>query len=175
MILKRFTLSICIILLVTACNRFNGPKKPENLISKEKIIAVLIDAKLVASVSSVNKKIVKDKGVNVDTYVFTKHGIDSLQFALSNNYYTFHLKDYEEIYNKVEDSLNALKTKYKDLEAKEWKEKTKREEDSLKLLSKQKDTLGLLKTKDSLSETLLKKKLEAKRGLIKPVSDRDFQ
>ena len=176
MILKRFILSISIILSVLACNRFNGPKKPDNLISKEKMIDILIDAKLVASVSSVHKEMIKNKGIDVDTYVYTKHGIDSLQFALSNNYYAFHLEDYEAIYNKVEDSLNALKTKYKDLGAKEWKEKTKKEEDSLsKSLSKQKDTLGLSIAKDSLNKALLKKKTEGKRGIIKPISDSDFQ
>lgn len=182
MILKQLIVSLCFIVLFSACNKVKGPKKPDNLISKDKMVEVLIDAKLIGSAGSVNKMIMKNKGIDVNTYVFAKHNIDSLQFALSNDYYAFYLEDYEEIYNRVEDSLNALKTKFKDLEAKEWKEKTKREEDSIKTLSKEKDTIGLSKVKDSLkilskidSLKLLKRNIHKKEGLIEPISDIDFQ
>ena len=72
--------------------------------------------------------------MNLDSYVYRKHNIDSLQFALSNNYYTFYTKDYEEIYSRVIDSLDRLKAFYKDLELKEAKEvvRIKKEQDSLK-------------------------------------------
>lgn len=142
MILQRFLIYITTAIIGVSCNTFQGPKKPHNLISKEKMVAILIDAKLLSSASSVNKRIMKTKGVDIDHYIFEKYQIDSLQFALSNNYYAFHVKDYEEIYNKATDSLEALKTIYKNKEAQEWKEKTKREEDSLKkVLVKQKNTL----------------------------------
>jgi hypothetical protein len=186
MILKRFILSLSIILMVSACNTFNGPKKPKDLISKEKMVAIIIDAKLIASSNYANKKTMTDSGIDPKTYVYKRHHIDSLQFALSNNYYAYHLKDYEEIYNKVNDSLEGLKTIYKDLQAKEWKEKTKREEDSIKALSKLKDTISfeslivkdsILKAikRDSLSKILLKKKFEDRKGLLEPISDTDFQ
>ena len=132
MIKKQFIISLGFILLLAACNTVKEPEKPKNLISKEKMVDILIDSKIIASASSVNKKIMKDNGVNLGTYVFEKHNIDSLQFALSNNYYAFHIKDYEDINAKVSDSLEGLKVKFKDLKAKEWKEQTKREEDSLK-------------------------------------------
>ncbi|GAA4804524.1 DUF4296 domain-containing protein [Litoribaculum gwangyangense] len=182
MILKRFISYISIVLTLVACNRFNGPEKPDNLIPKEKMIDILIDDKLISSASTVNKMILKNSGIDLDTYIFTKYNIDSLQFVLSNNYYAFHIKDYEEIYNKVEDSLEMLKTKYKDLEAQEWKEKTKREEDSLKAaLAKELDTLSLKDSlkkeiiKDSLDKTTTFKKFEAGTNLIPPVSDTGHQ
>ena len=193
MILKRFIICLGVILVVTACNRAKAPEKPKNLISKDKMVDILIDSKIIASANSDNKKIMKDNGVNLDTYVFEKHNIDSLQFALSNNYYAFHIKDYEAIYEKVNDSLEALKVNFKDLEAKEWKEQTKREEDSLKSVLKVKDTLKILTIKDSinlieiedalkeieivdsLTESLIEKKIEQKKGLIKPISDKEFQ
>lgn len=174
MTLKRFIAYFGVAVALVACKRINSPKKPENLISKEKMVDILIDAKLISSASNVNKTIMKNKGIDLDTYIFTKHNIDSLQFALSNNYYAFHIKDYEEIYNKVEDSLEALKTKYKDLQAQEWKEKTKREEDSLKaVLAKQENTLNLNDTikKDSLDKATLRKKFQEEVNLIPPVSD----
>ncbi len=142
MILQRFLIYFVIAIIGVSCNPFQGPKKPHNLISKEKMVAILIDAKLLSTASSVNKRIMQNKGVDIDNYIYAKHQIDSLQFALSNNYYAFHVKDYDDIYNKVTDSLEALKTKYKNIEAQEWKDKTKREEDSLNtVLLKQKDTL----------------------------------
>lgn len=119
MILKHFIYFLSIVLLITACNRVKGPDKPKNLISKEKMVDILIDTRLIASASSVNKRIMMDNGVDIKAYVFKKYNIDSLQFALSNEYYAFRVKDYKEIYDKVEDSLEELKTKFKELEANE--------------------------------------------------------
>lgn len=179
MILKRIIAFLAIILIAFSCNKVKGPEKPKNLISKEKMVDVLIDAKLIASANYANKKIMKEKGVNLKTYVYEKHEIDSLQFVLSNNYYAFHIKDYKDIYDKVEDSLETLKDKFKELEAKEWKDKTKREEDSLKSLSEKKvakninkDSLKTITSQDSIKKNLSKKKIREKSGtLVKPVSD----
>lgn len=182
MILKRFILCLSVILVTISCSKVKGPDKPKNLISKEKMVDILMDAKLIASASSVNKKIMSENGIDFKTYVYKKYNIDSLQFALSNNYYAFHIKDYKEIYTKVEDSLEALTVKFKALEAQEWKEKTKREEDSLKTLSKEKDTLAVIKVKDSLKtlinsdslrRTILKKKFQNEGTLVEPISDID--
>ncbi|MGA1227521.1 MAG: DUF4296 domain-containing protein [Tamlana sp.] len=179
MILKHFIYFLSIVLLITACNRIKGPDKPKNLISKEKMVDILIDTRLIASASSVNKRIMMDNGVDIKAYVFKKYNIDSLQFALSNEYYAFRVKDYKEIYDKVEDSLEELKTKFKELEANEWKEKTKREEDSIKALSKKKDTIRdlkivdslKLKLLDSLDKNRLREKIIENGTLIAPVLD----
>lgn len=177
MILKRFTIYLSIILLVSACYNSGKPKKPDNLIAKEKMVDILIDAKLIASANSVNRKIMEDHGVKLNTYVYTKHNIDSLQFALSNAYYAFHIKDYEAIYVKVKDSLEILNVKFR-----EEVEEEKRV-DSLKLMTR-KDSLGLLKikdsvkvftSKDSLAEILIQKKLEEGGRLVAPISDRNRQ
>ena len=68
--------------------------------------------------------------------IWQKYNIDSLTFALNNNYYAFYINDYEEIYNKVKDSLTLLKTTYDELllqEEAEAKKKLKIK-DSLKLI-----------------------------------------
>ncbi|OEK09783.1 hypothetical protein A8C32_09730 [Flavivirga aquatica] len=149
--------------MVMACNnQLKEPEKPKNLISKGKMVDILIDSKLIGFANSKNKKIMKEKGVNINTYVFSQHNIDSLQFALSNSYYAFHIKEYEEIYTKVADSLEKLKVEFKALEAKEWKEKTKREEDSLASLTK----------KDSLVNILPENKIKKIGDSIKSVSDK---
>lgn len=183
MILKRFTIYLSIILLASACYNSGKPKKPDNLIAKEKMVDILIDAKLIASASSVNRKIMKDHGVKLNTYVYKKHNIDSLQFALSNEYYAFYIKDYEAIYVKVKDSLEILQAKFMEEEQSIRAEQEEKRADSLKLIT-EKDSLGLLKikdsvkvfkSKDSLAEILIHKKLEEDGRLVAPISDRNHQ
>lgn len=180
MILKRFILLFLMLLMVAACNRFGGPDKPENLISKEKMVSILIDSRLLTTGNTDTKRTMKDSNVVMNTYIFKKHNIDSLQFALSNSYYAFHIDEYEEIYERAIDSLERLGLKLKDVQAQEWKEQTKREEDSLKQIAKIKDTLNLLKVKDSLgviknadslNDVLLDLNNEKTGALITPVSD----
>lgn len=182
MILKRFILFIGIIFTVIACNNLKGPEKPKNLISKDKMVDILIDAKLIISASSKNKIIMRDSSLNINTYVYEKHKIDSLQFALSNNYYAFHVEDYEDIYTKLADSLDRLKAKLKEKEAKEWKEQTKREEDSLEQVLKEivrlksltnKDSIGALIKRDSvqIEDVLFEQSIEEIEDLIEPISD----
>lgn len=184
MILKRFIICVGILLLATACYKFKKPEKPKNLISKDKMVNILIDVKLLASANTAERKTLDNFGVDRVHYLFEKHNIDSLQFALSNNYYAFNVKEYEEIYTKVKDSLEQLKTIYKDLELKE--EKAKREQDSLNALLKEQDldsinsikiqdSLKVKMKKDSLTEILLEKKFEEEGELILPVSDTDSQ
>ncbi|MCB0388033.1 MAG: DUF4296 domain-containing protein, partial [Winogradskyella sp.] len=64
-------------------------------------------------------------GIVPDSYVYDKHNIDSLQFLNSNNYYTYYINDYQEIINKVNDSLKTLRTKYNVLYEKEKYEEKK--------------------------------------------------
>lgn len=187
MIFKRLTLYIGIVLFVTACYQYSKPEKPKNLISKEKMVDVLIDIKLISSANGANKKILKNHGINSESYIFKKHDIDSLQFALSSEYYAFNIKEYEEVYAKVKDSLGQLKDIYKKLELKEEAEaEAQRKKDSISnaLLLKGKDSLEIIKIKDSLkmiikkdslTETLFPKELKAVEGLISPVSDTDPQ
>ncbi len=178
--LKKFIVYIIIILTITSCN-LGAPKKPKNLISKAKMVNILIDARLIGSATFINKGIMQQNGIKLESYVFEKHGIDSLQFALSNEYYAYYIKDYEEIYDRVTDSLEKLKVTFKEQELKEKREKEKREKDSLSNLVKVKDSLSNIKTrdslklkisKDSLSEILRKGKNKIdKEVLISPVSE----
>lgn len=160
--LKRLTILIILSLLLTACYQYNAPKKPENLISKAEMANILIDLRLIRSVSGNNKKVLDSHNVKAAQYVYKKYNIDSLQFALSNNYYAFHVAEYEEIYTKMKDSLDILKTKYKDLVAEEAKAKKKA--DSIKKAEKviKIDKIEVLKDTIQIKPS----------GLIKPVSDK---
>ncbi|XMO88425.1 DUF4296 domain-containing protein [Algibacter sp. AS12] len=196
MILKRLLLLIGILFMALACTNLKGPEKPENLISKEKMVDILIDARLITSANSKNKLIMRNSGLDMNNYVFEKHNIDSLQFALSNSYYSYYVEEYEDIYTKLTDSLKVLKEALKDQEAKEWKEETKKEADSLQAVLKEKksisDSLDLKKIDKKLSqmqegealkkqireideEKLLEESIQEIEGLVEPISDKDFQ
>lgn len=145
---KRFIPYAIVLLFVVSCYKFKEPEKPKNLISKADMVNILIDLKLIASITAANDLKVLDSGnVQSEKYIYKKYSIDSTQFAASNNYYAFHLKDYEEIYTKVKDSLEALSSFYEALELKELKEQ---------------------RTKDSLNSLVI-------NDSIKPVSNTDSQ
>lgn len=170
---KQFLIYLSVIFFVASCS-FGGPDKPKNLISKKDMVNILIDARLIGSASIANKQKMQSEGIKLDSYVFEKYGIDSLQFALSNAYYAYHLKDYEAIYNKVNDSFESLKKTLKVQKDKEERAIKKREKDSINAL-KVKDTLKGVIKKDSIKVEALKMKKQAddiEGVLIKPVSDK---
>ncbi|AUS05648.1 hypothetical protein C1A40_09300 [Tamlana carrageenivorans] len=145
MILKRIILCLGMLLCFMACNRFKGPKKPENLIPQDKMINILIDSKLLSSANSANKRTLIDSNLDVNTYVYQKYKIDSLQFADSNAYYAFHIDLYDAIYNKAIDSLNRLYEQLKDLQAEEWKAQTQKEIDEPIERGVKRDSLKFIK------------------------------
>lgn len=158
--LKKLIPYTIVLLFVVSCYKFKEPEKPKNLISKADMVNILIDLKLIASITAANDiKVLDSSNILSEKYIYKKYNIDSTQFALSNNYYAYHLEDYESIYTKVKDSLEALSRFYDALEKKELSEQ------------RTKDSLKSLVNKDSIKDINTKK--EIKRGLIKPVSDTD--
>lgn len=134
--MRKSLIYILLVYFFISCSGFRKPKKPENLISKDKMVNVLIDMSLLTSAKGINKSKIENNGIIPERYVYAKHNIDSLQFVESNIYYTYNLKEYQEIINKVSDSLNKLRIEYNILVEKD--EKEKREQDSIKR-SKRKD------------------------------------
>ena len=141
------------------------------------MVNILIDIKLLSNANGENKQVLKDHKINSEAYIYNKYGIDSLQFALSNNYYAYHIDDYEAIYTKMKDSLDGLRKHFDDLVIKEVRgQKIKdsiqriRVKDSIKAIII-KDSLYVIKRADSIKAKLTKK-VEEKGGLINPVSDK---
>ncbi|WP_188651897.1 DUF4296 domain-containing protein [Yeosuana aromativorans] len=164
--------------LMVSCYTFNKPDKPKHLLSKKEMVNIIIDLKLMASSNGSNRKILEDNGVYSDDYIYKKYHIDSLTFASNNAYYSFYINDYEAIYNKVKDSLEALNEFYKELEKEELKEK--RKQDSISKIRK-KDSINALMVKDSVAlratqDSIRKLKLNRPEPrLIEPVSDKAAQ
>ena len=135
---------IVLVALVISCknNNIEKPKKPDNLISKDKMVEIIYDISLINSAKGSNKIIIENEGIIPEEYIYKKHNIDSVQFALSNEYYAYNLKTYEAIYYNVKEKLEEDKNKFQAIIDAEQKikdsinKKTRREFDSLKKLGK---------------------------------------
>ncbi|MEW4923645.1 DUF4296 domain-containing protein [Algibacter sp. 2305UL17-15] len=169
MMLKKIILLFCVLIGVASCYKYNKPDKPEHLISKDEMVNILIDLRLMASVTGRDKKVLDSANVIPEQYIYQKYNIDSTSFAESNAYYAYYLDDYKDIYGRVKDSLTILKNHYKEILEEE--RKAKKEKDSLKRLEKD---LELIEIEPEI-ELELEEAVEAEEGLIPPVSNKDLQ
>ncbi|WP_104735391.1 DUF4296 domain-containing protein [Hanstruepera ponticola] len=117
------TILLISIITFCSCKNDNLPEKPENLISEDKMVHILIDLSILSSAKGLNKKILENNGITPDEYVYQKHNIDSVQFSESNTFYSYFMDDYSNIYSRVKDSLEKLKLKYSKLEQAESEKK----------------------------------------------------
>lgn len=96
---------------LASCTSRTIYKKPENLISKDKMINIWTDLYISMGAKSIKtKKLEKDK--NYIPLVLEKYKIDSIQFSKSNIYYTSRIEEYEEMFEEVQKRLNDLKNIY---------------------------------------------------------------
>ena len=133
---------VCLVLLMLGCNnnKINKPPKPENLISKDKMVEVLYDMVLINTAKGSDRRTLERRGIVPQDYIFSKHNIDSLQFVESNDYYSYNIDVYDEIFSKVKSKLEKDKTRINKL-----KEEEQAKKDSIKELNKLKlDSLRAL-------------------------------
>ena len=101
---------IFIVFIIFSCNKDSEKIiVPENLISHEKMIDVIYEMTLISVSKGVNRRVLEYNGVVPEKYIFNKYNIDSLQFALSNEFYSNDLDKYLEIYNRVKEKLQQNK------------------------------------------------------------------
>ncbi len=130
---------ILILFLAISCNNnsIEKPKKPKNLIKKDKMVEIIYEMTIFTAAKGVDKKLIENKGILPEDYIYKKYNIDSTQFAKSNEYYAYNLDSYEDIYAKVKLKLQKEKTYYDsiiDAEAKQKKvfnKEQRKERDSL--------------------------------------------
>ena len=120
--IKHFSFLI-MLLFLSSCYKVKKPNKPENLISEDNMVNVLVDMAIMSSAKGVNKSKIENNGIIPDDFIYKKNNIDSITFAESNAYYAFDIKKYEAIYKRVKDSLTIVRDKYKAIDVKEKKEK----------------------------------------------------
>lgn len=145
--MKKVAFFVCCLALLMACNSNTILKKPENLIPKDKMVAILADSYVARSASN-TKNINGDRSINYLSYIYENHQIDSATFHSSLQYYSANVSVHEEILKNVQakieqqilevkdlikanDTLNEkeLLNDFKDLENEEFDEELLREED----------------------------------------------
>lgn len=98
------------------CQDVKLPKKPGNLIAKNEMIDILAEAYIVNAARSVDYRTVLSKGVKLDSLIYKKFGIDSLQFAESNAYYSSDINTYLDMFQQIEAKLGVWKNKLDSLQ-----------------------------------------------------------
>ena len=73
---------------------------PNNLIPEDKMIDILYDMSLISVSKGINKRILENNGMKPKKYILKKYNIDSLQFVVSNEYYSKDLEIYLSIYDE---------------------------------------------------------------------------
>ncbi len=126
---------ILITVTLFGCQNVVRPEKPNDLIRKDKMVAVIYDAYLANAAKSINNKKLRQMGIKLDSIIYLKHDIDSLQFAKSNEYYSLDLDNYADIFSKVEarflsqqEELDSIKQEKRDKNRKKNKKTIKSKE-----------------------------------------------
>lgn len=102
---------VILLAVLVSCTSRTIYKKPDDLISKKKMIDIWTDIYIAGAAKNVETKTTKQK-INYLPLVFEKYGIDSVRFSESNLYYTSKIDDYEKMLQKVNDRLKEMKTMY---------------------------------------------------------------
>jgi len=125
---------ICVLFFgcIISCQNVEKPEAPENLISETEMVNILTESYLMNASRSTANRTLATKGIKLDSILFKKYAIDSLQFAQSNAYYSTNLNAYKEIFTKVEENIQLEKTKRDTLYARfKRAEEEKRIQDSI--------------------------------------------
>lgn len=76
-------------------------EKPEALIPKDKMVTILYDLAILTAAQNTNPAMLAEKDIKTMEFLYTKHGIDSIQFAQSDLYYASLPVEYEAIYKEI--------------------------------------------------------------------------
>ncbi|WP_386106290.1 DUF4296 domain-containing protein [Tenacibaculum geojense] len=120
----RGTSLIIFVFILLSCTSNTVYKKPEGLIPKDTMIALLTDMYIASAAKNTKNKFLQNR-VNYMYLVHEKYGIDSTRFDMSNTYYTSKIEEYNdlikevkkrleakhEVYVKLVDSLDSIKRK----------------------------------------------------------------
>ena len=107
--MKKDIIMLLVLTFFCSCLSNNSIKKPDNLINQEKMEAILYDLSIINSIRPSSYKNPNYSDISLDSFIFLKYGVDSLQLIQSENYYSKIPKIYLKIYNNVEKRLKKTK------------------------------------------------------------------
>jgi hypothetical protein len=128
----KLIMSVIVFFVFFGCQDVVKPEKPENLISEDTMVSILTESYLINAARSFDFKTLRDKGIKLDSFIYKKFNVDSVQFAESNAYYTADLNRYNKIFVKVEEQLLQIQKRVDSLGKIAIKKRTEqRRKDSL--------------------------------------------
>lgn len=108
-------------------------EKPKSFLSEEKMEKILYEITLLNAAKSTNHSFFENNYVDVNSIIYKKNGIDSLQFAENMVYYSSNPEKYKKMLHRIERKIH--------------------QEDSLRILrKKESDSLQMLQREKELSE-----------------------
>lgn len=109
--MKKFCFLLLVILAFSCGEKV--VEEPNNLIEKEKMIAIYYDLAIYNSIRSTNPASLKENNIDeIMPYLYKKHSIDSLQYVSSDKYYASIPLEYQLMYEEVESRLLAASEVY---------------------------------------------------------------
>lgn len=123
----RTAVYLVFIVILGSCQKVVRPEKPEKLLPKDKMIAIMAESYTGNSARSIDNRTLRNSGVKLDSILYTKFDVDSITFAESNAYYASQLNEYIYIISEVEKVLSAKKKQVDSI----IKEEANAERDSL--------------------------------------------
>lgn len=120
-------LVVLVISLLASCTSNTIFEKPEDLIPKDTMKALITDL-IIASSAKYTKNKNNEKKLNYMPFVYEKYKIDSLRFSISNTYYVSEIEDYQKMMEDVKKQLELQKKEYANI--KNYKDSVRR--DSIK-------------------------------------------
>lgn len=135
---------ILFILFVVSCQDIPDVEKPENLIDRAKMEAIIYEMSILNGARGYDIQKLSKYDVKPETYIFEKFDIDSLQYAKSVSYYSSDIEAYKNMYLSIQkriegefslyDSLAKIEKKVKDSIRTARAKEIQREKDSIKKL-----------------------------------------
>lgn len=109
--MKKVVVVLFCVLTVISCGQ-QTVEKPDHLIEKDKMIAILYDIALLQAAENTEGPKFVQEGIVPSAMIYKKYGIDSVSFAQSNRYYASDPHNYKKMYGEV---FHRLEEKTKEL------------------------------------------------------------
>lgn len=91
--------------------RDEAPKKPNVLIEKSKMVAIMYDLLVLDAIKYTHPAILDSNPITSKEFIYKKYKIDSLQLAQNNIYYATDYKSYKILLDEVAKRLETHKLK----------------------------------------------------------------
>lgn len=107
--LRIFSLIFVLVIFLSSCTSNTIMKKPDDLIPKNEMIAIMTDIYLANASYNVRNKH-QERQRNYMSLVYEKYGVDSARYNRSNLYYMSRIDEYEKMHVKVSENIKKMKT-----------------------------------------------------------------